>query len=67
MAKINNVKDLRNKMLESLELFESGKTNLDNFKEITRASSVILTSSKVELMYKIHSKNKDKIDFLETT
>lgn len=65
--KIKNIKDLREDLLNKYA-GGIGPDNIDEIREITRLSSAIIRTARVELDY--HKlKNKDKppsIEFLET-
>lgn len=65
--KVKTVKNLRDNLLDELNLFYESKSkgNLDRLEVISKASSTIIRTAKVELEYLKH-KNIDKdITFLE--
>lgn len=67
MAKIENVVQLRNNLIQIYEGVKTKKIGLKEAKELTNTAGKILSSAKLELEYKSYTGQKDKIEFLETT
>jgi len=65
MAKITNIKELRENLLESFELLKDGSLDFQASKELNSTAGKIIMSSKVEMDYNRHSGYKRTIDFLE--
>jgi hypothetical protein len=67
MAKIENVVQLRNDLIQVYEGVKTKKIGLKEAKELTNTAGKILSSAKLELEYKSFTGQKEKIGFLETT
>jgi hypothetical protein len=65
MSKIENIKDLRNNLLDAFEDLKSGKLKTKDAKELTNLSGKIIMSAKVELDYNKFMRNEKQIDFLD--
>jgi len=62
---MNNVKELRDELIESFNDLKSGKIKAKDAKELTNISGKILMSAKIELDYNKYLDRKEVIDFLE--
>lgn len=62
---MENIRDLRDSLLESFEQLKAGKLEPKRAKEITNMSGKIILSAKVELDYNKQVKNKKRVDFLD--
>ena len=67
MAKIQNVEDLRNDLVEMYQEIKAGKIGLKEAKERTNTAGKILNSAKLELEYNSFTKSGSKIPFLENS
>jgi hypothetical protein len=62
---MQNIKDLRNSLLDNYEKIKSKEMDLKDGKELANTAGKILNSLKIELEYNTLVGNKNKIDFLE--
>jgi hypothetical protein len=62
---MQNIKDLRNSLLDNYEKMKSKEMDLKDGKELASTAGKILNSLKIELEYNTLVGNKNKIDFLE--
>ncbi|MCZ2339243.1 MAG: hypothetical protein LC127_13840 [Chitinophagales bacterium] len=62
---MNNVKELRDELINSFNDLKSGKIKAKDAKELTNISGKILMSAKIELDYNKYLDRKEVIDFLE--
>ena len=62
---MQNIKDLRNSLLDNYEKIKSKEMDLKDGKELANTAGKILNSLKIELEYNTLVGNKNKIYFLE--
>ena len=62
---MQNIKDLRNSLLDNYEKMKSKEMDLKDGKELANTAGKVLNSLKIELEYNTLIGNKNKIDFLE--
>jgi hypothetical protein len=67
MKKIKTIKDLRDNLLDELNLFYEKQTEdgIDRLDSISKTSSTIIRTAKVELEYAKHKDLNKDIDFLK--
>jgi len=63
--KINNVKELRDELIDVFDELKNGKIGLREAKERTNTAGKILNSAKLELEYNAYTKTQRIIPFLE--
>ncbi len=59
------IKDLRDKLSNQIEKLEKKEVPVEVAREISRTSSAILESVRLEIEYNKHINRKSKIDFME--
>jgi len=62
---MQNIKDLRNSLLDNYKKMKSKEMDLKDGKELANTAGKVLNSLKIELEYNNLVGNKNKIDFLE--
>ncbi len=65
-AKITNISELRDDILELHNDLRNGKIGLREAKELNNTSGKIIASAKLELEYNSFTKTQKRIPFLET-
>ncbi len=66
MKKIENVKDLRNHLIKTLEELRGGKIGLRDARTTATVSGKIIKSAELQMEYNAYSGSKKKVQFLES-
>jgi hypothetical protein len=66
MKKIENIRDLRDDLIQLYENLKDKKIGLKEVKELTNTAGKIMNSAKLELEYRSFVGNKEEILFLKT-
>jgi hypothetical protein len=63
---MQNIRELREKLIENFELIEKNKRTIKLSKELVNTAGKIINSCALEHDYNKHMNNKKKINFLES-
>jgi len=66
MEKIENIRDLRDDLIQLYEDLKEKRIGLKEVKELTNTAGKIMNSAKLELEYRSFVGNKEEILFLKT-
>jgi hypothetical protein len=65
-TKLDNIKDLRDQLIELFKNVKSDKIDLRKAKELNNTSGKMLSTAKLQMEYNVYTQNKAKIKFLES-
>jgi hypothetical protein len=66
MAKINNMQQLRERVLEAMDKLENGEIEIEEAMAVSKMSETVISGLKSEMMYATLTKTQPNIPFYET-